>query len=872
MAKKNIELQMKIAADVAEVKKATEEINRFKDRYNSVIKQIQVGAQVNIGAKLLNTLTRAPAIIQSSIDAYARQESAEANLAAAIRATGASAGSTTEALKALAGNLQRITTYGDETTLEMQALAVSLGVPTEKMQDCIEGAIGLSKALKIELKQATIISAQVLQGKTEKLNEYLPALKNAETNAEKLAIAQMTMARGFSQAKAETDTLAGAAKQCANIWGDNAELVGKSLAPAYKAFLQVATALGEFFNKNSAIITIVARGFVALAAAMSVAPVVKLINAEKSLAAQLNILRLRQAAYVMQAAKANDATKAAILFKKADATASRIAAVSTRGLAGAVRSLYAALGPVGWTVLALTAAVESLMYAFDTWQECSERQRESLQKTQEEIDNTAAKSKAAADSIALDVQKNGGKFLDLMDKVKLATDRGSAAVQFAADLRSKGMDATVVEREAAAWRALADDILRNVENYQELHKARLKAAGDTLAAEKAALNASDESPEAKRARLAKEILKTKFELYNLEMAMRDAQDNSDANAAEAAAKTYAEKRKSLEAAEKEFKTVNATLEAEQKRAAAEAARAAAESAKAAVFKQNWQTETEILKAKARGDEKTVEELENTRKTAEYKRQILDALRGQVAGAEDLQRLENEAQAAAEKRVKLENDALRAEKAKLDLKNREKGIEEYVWRIKIAQARLRGDEQTAKKLENLRDAEREANELAARAGISKAQARQIVGATRSAESAADELREKQSQTDTKGRGSGFADSSGVGRGNLPDGWLSLTMRGNRRSENAQARSPRLSGNIKSGLGAGSRFISPINTAINRPKTETPKNPANDAGGKIKDDTDVAQMEILKKISEAVQKVMSDINSVKNNTATIATKEK
>ena len=220
-------------------------------------------------------------------------------------------------------------------------------------------------------------------------------------------------------------------------------------------------------------------------------------------------------------------------------------------------------------------------------------------------------------------------------------------------------------------------------------------------------------------------------------------------------------------------------------------------------------------------------------------------------------------------MKLENDALRAEKAKLDLKNREKGIEEYVWRIKIAQARLRGDEQTAKKLENLRDAEREANGLAARAGITKAQARQIVGATRSAESAADELRGKQTPAGESGRGSGFAGSSG---GNLPDGWLSLTMRGNRRSENAPARSPKLSGNIASGLGAGSRFISPINTAIARPKTETLKNPANDAGGKIKDDTDAARTEILKKISECVSKVMSDINSVKNNTATIATKEK
>lgn len=869
MAKKNIELQMKIAADVAEVKKATAEINKFKEKYSSTLSQIGAGMKLDIGAKLLNTLTRAPAIIQSSIDAYARQEGAEANLAAAIRATGASAGSTTEALKALAGNLQRITTYGDETTLEMQALAVSLGVPAGKMQDCIEGAIGLSKALKIELKQATIISAQVLQGKTEKLNEYLPALKNAETNAEKLAIAQMAMARGFSQAKAETETLAGAAKQCANIWGDNAELVGKSLAPAYKAFLQVATALGEFFNKNSAIITIITRGFVALAAAMSVAPVVKLINAEKSLAAQLNILRLRQAAYVIQAGKTNDATKAAILLKKADATASRIAAVSTRGLAGAVRTLYAALGPAGWAVLALTVAVEAVMYAYDRWQGCTEQQRESLQKTQTEIDNTAAKSKAFADSMALDVQKNGGKFLDLMDKVQLAYDRASAARAAAIDAKKNGFDTTALEREAAAHEAVGDDILRNIEKYQELHKARLKAAGDTLAAEKAALEAADESPEAKRARLAKEILKTKFELRNLEFAMRDAQENSDANAAEAAAKTYAEKRKSLATAEKEFKAVNATVEAEQKRAAAESARGAAESAKAAVFRQNWQMETEILKAKERGDKKAVEELENTRKTAEYKRQILDALRGQVSGAENLQRLENEAQAAAEKRVKLENDALCAEKARVDLKNREKGIEEYVWRIKIAQARLRGDEKTAKKLENLRDAEREADGLAARAGITKAQARQIVGTTRKAESAAAELQKKQTPAGESGRGSGFAGSSG---GNLPDGWVSLTMRGNRKSENAPARSPKLSGNIASGLGAGSRFISPINAAIARPKTETPKNPANDAGGKIKDDTDAARTEILKKISEAVQKVMSDINSVKNNTATIATKEK
>ena len=45
MAKKNIELQMKIAADVAEVKKATEEINRFKEKYSSTLSQIGAGTK-----------------------------------------------------------------------------------------------------------------------------------------------------------------------------------------------------------------------------------------------------------------------------------------------------------------------------------------------------------------------------------------------------------------------------------------------------------------------------------------------------------------------------------------------------------------------------------------------------------------------------------------------------------------------------------------------------------------------------------------------------------------------------------------------------------------------------------------------------------
>lgn len=247
--------------------------------------------------------------------------------------------------------MQAITAYGDETVLEMEALAVSFGVPAGKMRECMEGAIGLSKAFKVDLKMATAMAAEALQGKTQRLNSYIPALKNATSDAERLSLAQMAMARGFSQAKAETETLEGAVRQCSNIWGDNAEIVGKSLAPAYRAFIEIVTSLGKFLNENPRIIAVATRGFIAMAAAMSVAPIAKYLNAQKSLAAQLNVLRLRQSAYLIAATQSNDVIQRKILLEKADAAAAQIAAASTRSLSAAVKGLAAAFGPVGLAML-----------------------------------------------------------------------------------------------------------------------------------------------------------------------------------------------------------------------------------------------------------------------------------------------------------------------------------------------------------------------------------------------------------------------------------------------------------------------------------------------------------------------------------------
>lgn len=872
MAKKSLEIEMKIAADVSELKKAQIEINDFQRRMQTAFNQIRSGLTLNIGAGIGNRLAQIPSLINSSISAYARQEGAEANLAAAIRATGAQAKDAAESLKALASNLQSITTYGDEAILEMEALAVSLGVPADKMRECIEGAIGLSKAFKVDFKTATVMAAEVLQGSTQKLNEYIPALKNATSTAERLSLAQSAMARGFSQARAETETLEGAVRQCSNIWGDNAEIVGKSLAPAYRAFIEIVTALGNFLNENPRIIAVATRGFIAMAAAMSIAPIAKYLNAQKSLAAQLNVLRLRQSAYLIAAAQSNDVIQKKILLQKADAAAAQIAAASTRSLSAAVKGLAASFGPVGLAMVAFTAVIEALMYAWEKLEESGEKQREEIRKTQEEINKTAAKSKSSADAMAKDVETQGGKFLDIMDKVELAAKRESAAMSFAAELRRKGFDASAVEREAAAWGELAEKLLKNREAYQKVYEARLQTAGKSLAAEKSAL--VPETDEAKRDRLSKEILKTKTEMYRLEFRMHDAQAAQDADAAETAAREYAEKSQSLKAAEKEFKTVSQTLQTEARRI--EEGRR-----KAQQYKEDWQYEKAILDAKTRGAGREIEELERNRRIANYKRQIVEALRSQARNSDELGELEKNAEAAAKNRVDLENRALAAERARVELKNREKSVEDYIYRIKIAQAKLRGDEESVKKLEEMRDSEKESEQLAASAGIDKAAARRIVNATRAAEAAANE----RAQPSPEPVISGTSEMPGIGAAQRPRGPTPprAAVSRTKRDANGNPAVERLTGGMEGWLAKNpmareyrSRGLNAaaMPSGLDRmrvvPKKQSLGNPANDAGGLVKNSPDDERNRMLKSLSETVTKVMESLKKVENNTAASAQK--
>ena len=267
-----------IADDVKKIgeesKKAGEDLNGLKTTAQGVF--MELGAQITDFA--VNKLKQIPAAIMSSIEAFGQQEMAVQKLAAAIRSQGGNVSEILPIYESLAGEMQRLTTYGDEEVLALQSTATAMGVTSEQMDLCIKGAIGLSNVFGIGLNEAVRAAATVVQGKTDKLNEMIPALSKCKSETEKYAIAEKAMKDGFAQAKAEAESTTGRLKQAANAWGDLAEVAGETFAPVAVEVAGALKSVCEWLSKNSEITQIFIGGLTSLAVGLAFSKIGGLAN------------------------------------------------------------------------------------------------------------------------------------------------------------------------------------------------------------------------------------------------------------------------------------------------------------------------------------------------------------------------------------------------------------------------------------------------------------------------------------------------------------------------------------------------------------------------------------------------------------------
>lgn len=188
------------------------------------------------------------------VRAFMQQEDAVKGLESALRATGQAAAGQSEKLQALAGNIQRLTTYGDEALLETMTLALNMGVSADRMEDVTKAAVGLSKAYGFDLRQSMRMVQMAQEGNVMMMRRMIPELKNAKDNADALRMVNEAATRGWVEAQDASKTMSGQLTQLKNRWGDLTEVLGAALAPALTRVIEVGGQVVTWAEENASAI------------------------------------------------------------------------------------------------------------------------------------------------------------------------------------------------------------------------------------------------------------------------------------------------------------------------------------------------------------------------------------------------------------------------------------------------------------------------------------------------------------------------------------------------------------------------------------------------------------------------------------------
>jgi hypothetical protein len=184
-----------------------------------------------------------------------KQTDADAKLAAVIRSTGMAAGFTTEQLQEVANGLQSVTTHGNETIENLQA--VLLGFQNIKGDNFIrttEAVIDMAAVMGTDLVSAAQALGKAIDSPTQGMSS-LSRQGFVWTKQEKELVAQLEESGklyeaqeiilksvesafgGVARAMAETDV--GKLEQTNNIIGDMSEKLGKDLLPLMREWKEL---------------------------------------------------------------------------------------------------------------------------------------------------------------------------------------------------------------------------------------------------------------------------------------------------------------------------------------------------------------------------------------------------------------------------------------------------------------------------------------------------------------------------------------------------------------------------------------------------------------------------------------------------------
>ena len=295
---------------------------------------------------------------KDSVAAFRVQETAVESVRATLRNLGKETELATSRMSDFASEMQKISTYGDEATLAAMAQGMRLGIDPADIENVTKAAMGLAAKIGTDLPTAMMLLARANKGQTQMLSRYGITLDQTKSKEEQYQEILRAGTDSFSLVIDAANTATGKMTQFANALGDTKEVFGEQWQKALTDVIAPLTGLiTEFNNADQATKKLV------VTAASLTAGLVLLSN--------FGLLKAGNAALFAAAGFVTSGTSAGI------------ASFGVKGLTAAVHGLNAALGPLGWAIIAISAIYAGITYV----QEKAKKSTEELsRKSKEELE------------------------------------------------------------------------------------------------------------------------------------------------------------------------------------------------------------------------------------------------------------------------------------------------------------------------------------------------------------------------------------------------------------------------------------------------------------------------------------------------------
>lgn len=189
---------------------------------------------------------------EASLKAFAEQEAAISKLNTALKNQGITSKEVSNDLIKYASQLQKITTFSDETIIETQALLTTFGLAGNVLKNATKSALDLSAGLGIDLRTSTLLLGKAFIGETATLARYGIKISETIPVSERFAAVQDQINLRFGgSAQAQATTYAGKVSQLKNEFNDLQERIGSLLvgpATSLIGFLRDGIILTEKFT------------------------------------------------------------------------------------------------------------------------------------------------------------------------------------------------------------------------------------------------------------------------------------------------------------------------------------------------------------------------------------------------------------------------------------------------------------------------------------------------------------------------------------------------------------------------------------------------------------------------------------------------